>query len=51
MNVGNKICFFILIFQNTEKLIRKLEHKYKGKIESDKSIAYPTPTLIQLLTW
>ena len=37
MNVGYKICFFVLIFQNTGELIRKLERKYKGKNESDKS--------------
>lgn len=42
MNIGNKIRFFTLIFQNTEKLIRKLECKYKGKFERHKSIANGT---------
>ena len=50
MNVGYKICFFVLIFQNTEELIRKLERKYKGKNESDKSPVYPVQTTISMLS-
>jgi len=34
MNVGYKICFFVLIFQNTKELIRKFKRKYKRKNES-----------------
>lgn len=50
MNIGYKICFFVLIFQNTGELIRKLERKYKGKNESDKSPVCPDQTSISLLT-